>query len=472
MVRRWQGLLSRWKLLRDLSATPPPGNDVVLRRIRFVERGVGLPVKSVVLLFLLIGLFFTRAFTDLTPLNEEVATSIRTFFLIYFALSVGSGLILWGMDDVSATLVIRVVYVMAVLDAAMLGLMGVVLDGFNSQIYWVFLGLIIRNAAIIPHADVQVVVNLLVCLIYVVSGVLDRLILRTAKELIEGTGRGTVTGGIFDESDAFSAESLAMRLLLMGLMTACCAGIQVLVDRQRQREWEAGEFAIKQQQLEAAGRLAAEIAHQLKNPLGIINNAAFTLQRTVKEGKTITQQISIIREEVSRSDRILTELMGYARLAEGRVERVNLNEELDRAVDQAVPRGATPDITIHRNYTPGLPQLLGQRAHFSEVFVNLLSNAREAMNGRGDIFVATEAGPELSAVITIRDNGPGIPPDKLPLVFEPYFTTKERGTGLGLAIVKHNTEMYGGSVAVESELGKGTQFTIRLPARSLMRIRK
>ncbi|MCW5558131.1 MAG: hypothetical protein KIT22_09920 [Verrucomicrobiae bacterium] len=450
----------------------PPGTDVVLRRIRFVERGVGLPVKAVVLLCLLVGLFFTNAFTDLTPMNEEVAASIRTFFLIYFALSVGAGLILWGMDDVSPRLVIRVVYVMAVLDTAMLGLLAVVLDGFNSQIYWVFLGLIVRNAAIIPHADVQVVVNLLVCLLYVLSGVFDRLILRTAKELIEGTGRGTVSGGIFDENDFVSMESLTLRLLLMFLMIACCAGIQVLVDRQREREWEAREFAIKQQQLEAAGRLAAEIAHQLKNPLGIINNAAFTLQRTVKEGKTITQQISIIREEVSRSDRILTELMGYARLAEGRVERVNLNEELDRAVDQAVPRAATPDIRIHRDFSPALPQLLGQRAHFSEVFVNLLSNAREAMNGRGDIFLSTDSGPDLSAVIIIRDNGPGIPSEKVPLVFEPYSTPQERGTGLGLAIVKHNTEMYGGSVEVESELGKGTRFTIRLPARSLMRIRK
>ena len=173
-----------------------------------------------------------------------------------------------------------------------------------------------------------------------------------------------------------------------------------------------------------------------------------------------------------RQDRIITELMGYARLAEGRVERVSLNEELDRAVEQALPPAAKFDIRVHRDFQPGLPMLLGQREHFTEVFVNILTNAREAMGGRGDLYLTTHTGPDFSVVIVLRDTGPGIPTEKLPLVFEPYFTTKERGTGLGLAIVKHNTEMYGGNVLVESELGKGATFTIRLPARALMRLRK
>ncbi|MBL9175374.1 MAG: hypothetical protein JNL10_17670 [Verrucomicrobiales bacterium] len=471
-VATWSDLRTRLASVRAMAATRPPPPEVFLRRIRFVERGVGLPVKAVVLVFLLIALFFTDWFSALSPMNEDVPTYIRTFFLIYFALNVGGGLILWGMDDVSPKLVVRVTYIMAVLDAAMLALLTMVMGGFDSVLYWVFLGLVVRNAAIIPHADVQVMVNLIVSALYLVAGVLELMAMASAKELIRGTGRGTVTGGVFDESDVPVTESLVLRLLLMVLMTACCAGIQILVDRQRQREWEAREFSIKQQQLEAAGRLAAEIAHQLKNPLGIINNAAFTLQRTVKEGKTITQQISIIREEVNRSDRIITELMGYARLAEGRVEKVNLNEELDRAVELVLPPAAKFDIRVHRDLQPGIPLLLGQRAHFAEVFANLLTNAREAMDGRGEIFLETGTTEDFSVMISVRDTGPGIPPDKISQVFEPYFTTKERGTGLGLAIVKHNTQMYGGSVEVESVLGKGTRFTIRLPARSLMRLRK
>src|SRR6185436_17346990 len=114
-------------------------------------------------------------------------------------------------------------------------------------------------------------------------------------------------------------------------------------------EAEAREFALRQEQLQATGRLAAEIAHQLKNPLGIINNAAFTLQRTVKEGKTITQQIQIIREEVDRSDRILTELMGYARLSEGKVEKLDITAELDRAITQVFPAAAKYEVTVLRD---------------------------------------------------------------------------------------------------------------------------
>jgi carboxymethylenebutenolidase len=79
---------------------------------------------------------------------------------------------------------------------------------------------------------------------------------------------------------------------------------------------------------------------------------------------------------------------------------------------------------------------------------------------------------QASVLVQIGDDGPGIPAEQLPKIFEPYFTTKEKGTGLGLAIVKHNTEFYGGTIEVESELGKGTRFTINLPAKTVMRIRK
>jgi two-component system sensor histidine kinase AtoS len=256
------------------------------------------------------------------------------------------------------------------------------------------------------------------------------------------------------------------------LMTACCYGMEVLLSKLRVANREAREFALRQQQFESTGRLAAEIAHQLKNPLGIINNAAFTLQRTVREGKTITQQIQMIREEVDRSDRIITELMGYARLAEGKIEKVVISETLDDAVAQVFPPAANYEVQIERQYGAALPPLLMQRGHISAVFMNLLVNARDAMNGKGKLKLTTSYGEDFSVIVTIEDSGPGIPPDKVPKIFEPYFTTKEKGSGLGLAIVRHNTEIYGGTVQVDSELGKGTRFTIKLPARTLMKIRR
>jgi len=164
--------------------------------------------------------------------------------------------------------------------------------------------------------------------------------------------------------------------------------------------------------------------------------------------------------------------MGYAQLAEGRVEKLDVSEEIERAVLQVFPPAVEYDVQIHRNYAPGLPLLLAQRNHLSEIFVNVLQNTREALDGHGNIWIQTSPGENYSIRISIADDGPGIAPENTERIFAPYFTTREKGTGLGLAIVKHNTEMYGGQITVESELGKGVRFILNFPARTLMKLRK
>jgi signal transduction histidine kinase len=265
-------------------------------------------------------------------------------------------------------------------------------------------------------------------------------------------------------------ESFIQRLLTLLLLTASCYGVQLLAFRQKLSEEEVRKSAARNDELRAAGRLAAEIAHQLKNPLGIINNAAFSLHRGLKEGRNdFNLQIGIIREEIERSDRIITQLMGYAQLSEGRVEKLDLREELDRAIAEVFPPGTTYEIQVHRHYGANLPGLLMQRNHFSVVLVNLLQNAREALKGQGNIHVHARSPDDGLVEVLIADDGPGIAPDKQDKVFEAYFTTKEKGTGLGLAIVKHNVELYGGAVWVESELGKGARFMIEFPAKTLIK---
>src|SRR5204863_9590315 len=190
-----------------------------------------------------------------------------------------------------------------------------------------------------------------ICGCYLMSGVLDVVISRWENSMLDETMKNAIEQGPADTT----TEPFLLRISLLVLKTACCYGVQVLMERQRRAEAEAREFALRQEQLQATGRLAAEIAHQLKNPLGIINNAAYTLQRTLKEGKTITQQIQIIREEVERGDRILTELMGYARLSEGKVEKLEITEELDRAIAQVFPEAVRYDVTVERIYGSALP---------------------------------------------------------------------------------------------------------------------
>jgi len=331
--------------------------------------------------------------------------------------------------------------------------------------------LIVRNTISIPSAASQLTLNLGVSASYLLAGLADYVVQQ--KEISFYLKDEQLRKSFeFESATTPWNEAFLLRLLLLVLVTICCYGVQVLLEKQRRANEESREYTLRQEQLQAAGRLAAEIAHQLKNPLGIINNAAYTLQKTVKEGKTITQQIRIIREEVERSDRIITELMGYARLSEGQVEKLDITEELDRAIDQVFPVAVKYDVAIKRNYGAALPPILAQRGHLSEAFVNLLQNAREAMNGRGEIEVGAQYGDDYSVVVTIKDNGPGIPPDKLGKIFEAYFSTKEKGTGLGLAIVKHNTELYHGTVEVQSEPGKGACFIVRLPAKTVFSVRK
>jgi signal transduction histidine kinase len=484
--------------LSELLATSEPEPEVQLGRIRFMERNIGLPVKAVVIGFLLYILFFSSWFEDVTnvvgtaptvksprtavqrsfltnkaeitlfPTVQVALEVVQRFFLIYVVINIGVASLLLGMSQFRLKFIRRVVFFISLVDALFLASLTMLTGGFHSYLFWVFLGLIIRNAISMPAMSLQLILNFLVNVCYATGGILYIRISKLDEDVIDPD----ILAAIQSPATETSAEHYLVPQFLLILMTACCYGVHALVEKQRQAEEEAREFALRQEQLRSAGRLAAEIAHQIKNPLGIINNAAFTLQRTLKEGKTITQQIQIIREEVARSDKILTELMGYAQLAEGKVERVNVTEEVDHAISEVFPPAAKYETRVHRHYAPALPPLLIQRIHLSEIFTNILQNAREALQGRGNIHVSANFAENYSVMVTLADDGPGIAEELRERIFEAYFTTKPKGTGLGLAIVKHNIEMYGGNVKVESELGKGTRFVLLFPARTTMKLRK
>ena len=218
--------------------------------------------------------------------------------------------------------------------------------------------------------------------------------------------------------------------------------------------------------------MAAEFTHQIKNPLAIINNAAYSLQRALKQGKPVSpEQVQIIQEEVEHSDRIITQIMGYAQLSEGHVERLNVIEELEHALRQVFPPAAGYPVHIHREWSGEFPPLFMQRRHLVDTFMNLLQNAREALGeAGGNVFVRAQCHSDYSVEVSIRDDGPGIPIEKQEKIFEAYYTTKEKGTGLGLATVKHNVELYGGGVRLQSALGKGAQFVLIFPAKALIKL--
>ena len=172
-------------------------------------------------------------------------------------------------------------------------------------------------------------------------------------------------------------------------------------------------------------------------------------------------------EEVSRADQVVTRLMGYAQLKEGRVEKLDVAEEIDRVLAEVFPKAAKYATTVVRDVAPELPCLWMQRQHLGDILHNILVNSREAMFGQGEIRVSAQRGQNGSVQVILSDNGPGIPPERVNQIFQPYFTTKEKGSGLGLAIVKQNMSLYGGTVRVESQPGQGARFILIFPTRAL-----
>ena len=498
------------KWLASLLRVPEVSLEQQADRIRFMERDVCLTIKVVVLGAMTYYFFFSDWFDGVPTLGETDVDTVRKALRAYLAANFIVGILVLAMDFLPIKLVQWGIFVVNIVDGAFVALLIVITGGLESTIYWVFLVLVIRNAVSITRVRQQIVVNLFLILCYLCSGLIDL----TLKELkfdepdaavaflslqlpetatntvVSVTARANQVGihprhtdrgdqhlevsqafllALTGLSDRNALQGLLSRVLLLLLLAIACYGINVLADLQLQVQEEAREFAVRQEQLRSTGRLAAEIAHQLKNPLAIINNAAFSLQKSLGDAKPAAfQQVEMIREEVARSDRILTELMGYAQLAEGRVERLDVRLEVDQALQRAFPPALQHEVVINVACLQTMPPLLMQRAHLHEVLVNLLTNARDAMNQKGRLDISIRLDDRNAVIIRIADTGPGIPEHQREHIFDPYYSTKEKGTGLGLAIVRHNTEIYGGKVTVESTLGKGTAFTLVFPAKTTM----
>jgi signal transduction histidine kinase len=462
-----------WSMLRAFAGvwvTPPVDPHRQANRIDFMEENVCLPVKGFILAWIFYVLYLSGAFEGDKPVGDLSLRTVRIVYWSYVAVNLCGAVFLLWMKRFPIVLVQWVVFAINLIDAAFLASCTVLTGAMKDLAYWVFLGLIVRNSVSVPVPLLQVTLNLLVIVAYVAAGIFDQTLIDVGVERLAWEEVGKSAAGML--GDVQYLEAFAIRVFLMLLVLLCCYGVQVLFDKQRIADEELEEFHARQEQLQTAGRLAAEIAHQVKNPLSIINNAVFALQRFAPPDKPdAARQLQIIRDEVDRSDRILTELMGYAQLAEGKVESLDVLEELEAAIQQVVPPGASYPLQIQRSYAGGLPRLQMQRGHLREVFVNLLQNARDAMPAGGRIELSARPGDDYTLFVTIADTGPGIPPESLDRIFEPYFTTKERGTGLGLAIVKHNVEIYGGTVRVESGLGKGTRFSLQFRAKTMLRFR-
>jgi signal transduction histidine kinase len=221
--------------------------------------------------------------------------------------------------------------------------------------------------------------------------------------------------------------------------------------------------AAQRERLSALGRLSTVIAHEIRNPLMIIKGALRQLARPGAGADDTREAAADIDEEVARLNRVVNEVLDFARPIRFDCAPAEVNDLCRSARDAAVA-GAAPDVAL--DLDPAAGRLVTDAERVRTVLVNLLTNARAAVDA-----VAADGGPLITlatrrrgaaVAIAVRDRGPGIPADDIPRIFDPYFTTRRTGTGLGLAISKNIVEGLGGALTVTSRVGAGTEFTVTL----------
>ena len=220
--------------------------------------------------------------------------------------------------------------------------------------------------------------------------------------------------------------------------------------------------AAQRERLSSLGRLSTVIAHEVRNPLMIIKGALRTLGRDSATAADVRDAAKDIDEEIERLNSLITDVLDVARPIRFDPAPTDVNT-VCRAAVQAASAGYTHG-PVTLDLAPGLPVITTDGERLRTVLINLLTNSQNAIEGRPAprVEVITEPLAERRVAITIRDNGKGIAEDDLPRIFDPYFTTRRAGTGLGLAIAKNVIDAMGGSIAVTTREGVGTDFRIEL----------
>jgi len=225
---------------------------------------------------------------------------------------------------------------------------------------------------------------------------------------------------------------------------------------------EAQGELVRKEKLATLGQLAGSVGHELRNPLGVMSNAVYYL-KTVLPGadETVKEYLNIIKGEINNSERIISDLIDFTRTKVPQVRSVTVKELISQSLGKCVvPEGVTLQLEIPDT----LPMVNVDPHQMGQVFQNLITNGIQAMPEGGLLTIQAKEDREDGTVeISVTDTGVGIKPENMAKIFQPLFTTKARGIGLGLIVSKNLVEANGGRIGVESELGKGTTFTVVLP---------
>ncbi|MDP2688538.1 MAG: ATP-binding protein [Deltaproteobacteria bacterium] len=282
-------------------------------------------------------------------------------------------------------------------------------------------------------------------------------------------------GRLFAEYEEKLHRRLSSEALPVGITTSqvfdaegrVSGAVGLIKDLSGIKSLEAGE--LRKERLVYIGTFAANLAHEIKNPLSGIRGVAQLLTKKVKDA-SLDEYTRVIIKEADRLNLIVNEMLDFARPAKLNPRELNIHMVLDSVI-LLLQEGAAPG-TFVKDYDPSLPAVRGDENRLTQVFLNLVKNAKEALGAGGRVQVNTRMmtdfhlgghGGGQMAVVEIKDNGRGIEEGDLEKIFTPFFTTKQKGSGLGMAISLKIIEEHGGLLKIDSAPGAGTTVAVFLP---------
>ena len=291
------------------------------------------------------------------------------------------------------------------------------------------------------------------CLSVILAMVLFRQVLRPIRLLAREAGGGFAPNRrVTDEVQALSH------------------GVHTLmedIDHTKSELETSRAHLVQSAKMASVGKLAASVAHSIRNPLTSVKMRLFSLERSLDLSEGHREDFMVISEEIRHIDNVLRNFLEFSRRPKLQMQSVSVSEVIDMAIDLIHPRLASHDIELSLKRSGPLPEIKLDPGQLKEALVNLMVNSAEALDQGGGIVI--EEGQDEDAllgrvvVINIRDNGPGVPESIQDQIFQPFFSTKEEGTGLGLSISARIIEEHGGRISLLSSAEVGTLFTIRLP---------
>jgi two-component system NtrC family sensor kinase len=232
---------------------------------------------------------------------------------------------------------------------------------------------------------------------------------------------------------------------------------------------------LHQDKMASLGKLAASVVHEINNPISGILNLTLLTKRIIEEGpvnqkeiREFSKYLDLMEKETRRTIRIVSNLLAFARQSKMELTSVNLNRLIEQTLFLNANLLKINKVKVDKRLDPNLPDLVGSSDQLLQVFMNIISNAAEGMEATGGGVLSIETRHSIKArklYVKFKDTGSGVPHENLPKLFDPFFTTKRegKGVGLGLSVAYGIVQEHGGSIDVQSEMGKGTTFEVELP---------